>query len=236
MVSPLLFIDLSSVLNANGIASGGTNTAQTAVLIFIGMTLLSLLPTIILTMTSFTRIIIVFAFLRQGLAIQGMPPNQILVGIAIFLTMFIMRPVADQVYNDSIDPLMKNQITFQDAAEKAKKPFTNFLLHNTRAEDIRFFYEITREPLPESPDEISLSLLIPSFLLSELRISFQMGFLVLIPFMVIDIVVSSILMAMGMMMLPPALISLPLKIMIFVIADGWNLLIGSLVQSFNQYG
>ena len=207
--------------------------AQMALRILIMMTALSLLPAIMLTMTSFTRIIIVFSFLRQALGIQGMPPNQVMIGMALFLSVFIMGPVATQINDDAIQPLMANEITTFEAITKAKDPISQFMLANTDDHDLRLFYEISDRPLPQAREDVAFSVLVPAFTLSEVRTAFQMGFLVLLPFMIIDLVVASVLMAMGMMMLPPALIALPLKIMVFVLADGWGLIIASLVRSFH---
>jgi flagellar biosynthetic protein FliP len=207
--------------------------AQTALRILALMTVLSLLPSIVLTMSCFTRIIIVFSFLRQALGVQGMPPNQVLVGMALFLSAFIMSPVATRVHEDAITPLMDDQISVSEAFERTKIPMAKFMLAHTHDEDLRLFVELSRAPVPATRNDVAFTSLVPAFVLSEIRTAFQMGFLVLLPFMVIDLVVSSVLMAMGMMMLPPALIALPLKIMIFVLADGWSLLVASLARSFS---
>jgi len=206
--------------------------AQTALRILVMMTVLSLLPSLILTMTCFTRIIIVFSFLRQALGIQGMPPNQIMVGMALFLTMFIMAPVASKIQEQSIDPYSANQITIQEALTRVKVPLTEFMLSQTADKDLQLFLNLSKQERPASRAEVPFAVIVPAFTLSEVRTAFQMGFLVLMPFMVIDLIVSSVLMALGMMMLPPALIALPLKVMIFVLADGWSLIIGSLARSF----
>lgn len=211
---------------------GSLSGAQTALRILVMMTALSLLPSLVLTVTCFTRIIIVFSFLRQALGIQGMPPNQILVGMALFLSIFIMAPTATRVQAESIAPYSKNEITMMDALHRAKQPVSDFMLSQTSSEDLRLFLELSGKERPQSREEVPFYILAPAFILSEVRIAFQMGFLVLLPFMIIDLVVSSVLMAMGMMMLPPALIALPLKVMVFVLADGWGLLIRSLAESF----
>lgn len=208
--------------------------AQTALRILIMMTVLSLLPSLILTLTCFTRIIIVFSFLRQALGIQGMPPNQIMVGMALFLSAFIMKPTVTEIYDDAFVPYSNHEITIQDALERAKLPVSEFMLEQTAGKDIELFLELSDSERPDARTETPFLILAPAFILSELRTSFQMGFLVLLPFMVVDLIVATILMAMGMMMLPPALIALPLKIMIFVLADGWTLTIGSLSRSFTS--
>ncbi len=207
--------------------------AQMALRILVIMTALSLLPALVLTMTCFTRIIIVFSFLRQALGIQGMPPNQVLTGMALFLTLFVMAPVGTQIYEGSLAPLMDQEISTQIAVQRAKTPLSEFMLDHTRDEDLRLFYDISKQERPPRRAEVSFLVLVPAYTLSEVRTAFQMGFLVLVPFMVIDLVVASILMAMGMVMLPPALIALPLKVMIFVLADGWGLIIGSLARSLH---
>ena len=206
--------------------------AQSALRILIMMTVLSLLPALVMTMTSFTRIVIVFSFLRQALGIQGMPPTQITVGMSLFLTMFIMAPVAERMNEEAIAPLVDNQITVVEALERGKQPLSNFMLAQVGDEDLRLFYDISGRPRPATREAVDFVVLVPAFILSEVRLAFQMGFLVLIPFMVIDLIVGSVLMSMGMMMLPPTLIALPIKVMLFVLADGWSLLISSLVRSF----
>lgn len=206
--------------------------AQTALRVLLMMTVLSLLPALVLTMTSFTRIMIVFTFLRQALGIQGMPPNQVLTGMAMFLTAFIMTPVAEEIHKNAVEPLTAQQISTTEALVRAAEPLSHFMLQQTSDEDLRLFYEISKRPRPSTRADVDFVVLVPAFVLSEVRTAFEMGFLVLIPFLIIDIVVSSILMAMGMMMLPPALVSLPVKVMVFVLVDGWGLIIGSLARSF----
>lgn len=207
--------------------------ANSAFRILIMMTLLSLLPAIVLTMTSFTRIIIVFTFLRQALGIQGMPPNQVLTGLALFLTAFIMAPVASDVYDNAVVPLEADEISTTEAVQRASEPLAEFMLQHVDDADLRLFYDVSDRERPATRKDVDFVVLVPAFVLSELRTAFEMGFLVLIPFLVIDIVVSSILMAMGMVMLPPALVTLPIKVMVFVLVDGWGLVIGSLVRSFS---
>lgn len=212
--------------------SGGSGGATTALRVLLVMTVLSLLPALVLTMTAFTRIIIVFTFLRQALGIQGMPPNQVLTGMALFLTAFIMAPVATAVHEQAIAPLMAEEIGATEALERGSQPLAEFMLKHVDDEDLRLFYDISDRPRPATRAEVDFVVLVPAFVLGEVRTAFEMGFLVLIPFMVIDLVVSSILMAMGMVMLPPALITLPVKVMVFVLVDGWGLVISSLVRSF----
>lgn len=196
------------------------------------LTLLVLAPSLVLVMTSFTRLLIVFAFLRTALGTQQSPPTQILVSLALVLTFFIMEPAAKDAYNQAIKPYMDNKISYEVAFDKGVEPFKKFMLKNTREKDLALFFRIRDLPNPQNAEEVPLSVLIPSFMISELKTAFQIGFLLYLPFLVIDMVVSSILMAMGMMMLPPVMISLPFKILIFILVDGFNLLIGNLVASF----
>jgi len=213
----------------------GTNGEQTytvSLQILALMTALSLLPAAILMMTSFTRIIIVLAILRQALGTAQTPSNQILLGISLFLTFFIMSPVFDKIYVDSLQPYMEDQITQSEALEKASQPIKSFMLAQTREDDIALFVNISEHKPIASPKETPFSILIPSFVTSELKTAFQIGFIIFIPFVVIDLVVASVLMAMGMMMLSPMIISLPFKLMLFVLVDGWSLIMGTLASSF----
>ena len=182
-------------------------------------------------MTSFTRIIVVLGILRQAIGLQQSPSNQILVGIALFLTFFIMSPVLDEINNSALQPYLNDQITSKQAFEKAQEPLRKFMLQQTRVKDLNSFMEYAGEKA-DTPEQVPLKVLIPAFMVSELKTAFQMGFMLFLPFLVIDLVTASILMAMGMMMLSPALISLPFKLMLFVLVDGWSLLIGTLVSSF----
>jgi len=186
----------------------------------------------LLMMTSFTRIIIVFSLLRSALGTQSSPPNQVLVGLALFLTFFIMAPVGDRIYTEAYLPLADNKISFSEALDRGSIPLRSFMLKQTREPDLTLFTKIAKIPKPESIDKISMRVLIPAFVTSELKTAFQIGFIVFIPFLIIDMVVASVLMSMGMMMMSPVIVSLPFKIMLFVLVDGWTLLIGSLVQSF----
>lgn len=200
--------------------------------IVIVMTLLVLAPSLVLVMTSFTRIIVVFAFLRTALGTQQSPPTQVLVSLAMVLTFFIMEPTIKKAYDEGVKPYIDKQISYDVAFERGVKPFKEFMLNNTREKDLALFYRIRNLPNPESVDDVPITTLIPAFVISELKTAFQIGFLLYLPFLVIDMVVSSILMAMGMMMLPPVMISLPFKLLIFVLVDGFNLLIGNLVNGF----
>lgn len=208
--------------------------ARSALQILVLMTVLSLLPAIALTMTCFTRIIIVFSFLRQALGLPGAPPNQVLTGMAIFLTLFVMAPVFGEINTRAIEPLQRDEISTTEALARGSQPLAQFMLRQTSDDDLRMMYDIAQRPRPATRDEVSLVVLIPAYTLSEVRTAFTMGFLVLIPFLVIDLVVSSVLMAMGMVMLPPALVTLPLKVLVFILADGWGLIVQSLVRSLTS--
>ena len=202
--------------------------------LFIVMTFMMFLPTIIFMMTSFVRIIITFSFLKSALGAQQSIPNQILVGIALVLTIFIMSPVVDKINKEAIQPYREEKITFQEGIEKAQIPMKEFLLKQTRDEDINLFLDSARIDKNDATREnLPLQVLVPAFAISELKTAFQIGFLIYLPFLLIDLVVSSALMSMGMFMLPPAMISLPFKLLLFIMVDGWNLLIKSLILSFN---
>uniref|UniRef100_UPI0026233CD4 flagellar type III secretion system pore protein FliP n=1 Tax=uncultured Amphritea sp. TaxID=981605 RepID=UPI0026233CD4 len=196
------------------------------------MTLLTFLPAILMMMTSFARIIIVFAILRQALGLQQTPSNQILVGLSLFLTLFIMSPVLDKVNEQAVQPYLNEEISSIEALKAASMPFRGFMLAQTRETDLNLFMNISRTPAVETPEDIPFTVLVPSFVTSELKTAFQIGFMLFIPFLVIDLVVASVLMAMGMMMLSPVIISLPFKIMLFVLVDGWAMVIGTLAGSF----
>jgi len=200
--------------------------------IVIVMTLLVLAPSMIMVMTSFVRLLIVFSFLRQAMGTQQLPPSQILVSLAMVLTFFIMQPYATKAYKNGIEPYMNEQIGYEQAFERSVKPFKNFMIKNTREKDLALFYRIRKMENPVTIDDVPLTILIPAFMISELKTAFEIGFLIYLPFLIIDMVVSAILMSLGMMMLPPVMISLPFKLLIFVLVDGWNLLVQSLVASF----
>ncbi|MEQ1662713.1 MAG: flagellar type III secretion system pore protein FliP [Thiobacillus sp.] len=213
-------------------APGGGQNYSLSLQTLLLLTSLSFLPAALLMMTSFTRIIIVLALLRHALGTQSSPPNQVLIGLALFLTLFIMTPVLDKIYTDAYQPLSENRITMSEALDKAAPPIRNFMLKQTRESDLAMFIKISRSPAPATSADISLKVLIPAFITSELKTAFQIGFAIFIPFLIIDMVVASVLMAMGMMMVSPAIVALPFKIILFVLVDGWALLMGSLAQSF----
>jgi flagellar biosynthetic protein FliP len=226
-------VDIASALGtASSAAAGGGPGLAPQLKILAILTLLSLLPAIVLTMTSFTRFVIVLGFVRQGLGTQQTPPNQVLIGMALFLTMFTMAPVFSTIARDAYQPYSEGQITEQQALERGSAPLRTFMLHQTRETDLALFYDAAQKPLPQTEEQVPMRIAAPAFLVSELTTAFQMGVLVLLPFLVIDLVISSILMSMGMMMVPPSTISLPVKLLLFVAVDGWHLLVGSLMKSF----
>lgn len=205
---------------------------STSVKMLLLLTVLSLAPAILILMTSFARIIIVLSFVRSALATQQMPPNQVLVGLALFLTFFIMAPTFTQVNDQALKPLFAEEISLDEAYEKASEPFKEFMGKHTRQKDLDLFLRYNQVDRPETMADIPLTMMVPAFALSEIKTAFQMGFMVFIPFLVIDMIVASVLMSMGMMMLPPVMISLPFKILLFVLVDGWYLIVKSLLQSF----
>jgi len=196
------------------------------------LVLLVAAPTLLLMVTSFTRFIIVFSLLRQAMGLQQSPPNQIIISLSLIMTVFIMEPYGKASWNDAIKPYMDSKIGYEVAFEKGIKPFKDFMIKNTRESDLALFYRIKKQENPKNIDDVSIILLMPAFIVSELRTAFEIGFLIFLPFLVIDIIVASILMSLGMMMLPPVMISLPIKIIFFIIIDGWHLIIGNLAQSF----
>jgi flagellar biosynthetic protein FliP len=212
--------------------SGGGQSYSLSLQTLLILTSLSFLPAILLMMTAFTRIIIVLSMLRSALGTPSSPPNQVLVGLSLFLTFFVMSPVFDKIYTEAYLPYSESRLDLQQAVEKGVVPLKAFMLRQTRQTDLALFVKISNSEELQSADEVPLRLLVPAYVISELKTAFQIGFVVFIPFLIIDMVVASILMSMGMMMLSPSIISLPFKIMLFVLADGWNLLIGSLAQSF----
>lgn len=196
------------------------------------LTALSLAPFLLLTATSFVRIIIVFSFLRSALGTQGAPPRQVMIGLALFLTIAIMAPTAKQLYGAGVAPYMAGRISAVQALHRSSEPLRRFMLAQTRESDLALFLDMARARRPASPNDVGMHVVIPAFVISELRTAFEMGFSLFAPFLVVDLVVASVLMAMGMVMLPPALVSLPIKLMLFVLVDGWNLIAGALVKSF----
>ncbi len=205
---------------------------STSVKLLLLLTVLSLAPSILILMTSFVRIIIILSLTRSALATSTMPPNQVLIGLALFLTFFIMAPTFQEVYDESLEPLFDSEIGLEEAYDRATGPFKEFMAQHTRQKDLELFLEYNQSERPETIDEIPITVLVPAFVLSELKTAFQMGFMIFIPFLVIDMIVASVLMAMGMMMLPPVMVSLPFKILLFVLVDGWYLVMKSILQSF----
>jgi flagellar biosynthesis protein FliP len=198
------------------------------------ITVLSLAPSILIMVTSFTRIVVVLSLLRSALGTQTAPPNAVITGLALFLTAFIMAPTFREAYNVAAVPLLANQITPQQAFERGVQPFRAFMLKHVREKDLALFIELSRDPPPVSPDQVSLQILVPAFMISELRRAFEIGFLLFVPFLIIDLVVASILMSVGMMMLPPVIVALPFKLIFFVLVDGWGLVAGSLIKSYGN--
>ncbi len=196
------------------------------------LALLVLAPSLLLMITSFTRLLIVFSLLRQAMGLQQTPPNQIIVSLALIMTIFIMEPYAKRSWDVGVKPYMDEVIGYEQAFEEGVKPFKEFMIKNTREKDLALFYRIKKEENPKNIDDVPLTLLMPAFIVSELKTAFEIGFLIFLPFLVIDIIVASILMSLGMMMLPPVMISLPIKIIFFIVIDGWALIIGNLAQSF----
>ncbi|MGD9786905.1 MAG: flagellar type III secretion system pore protein FliP [Sulfuricellaceae bacterium] len=213
-------------------APGGGQNYTLSIQTLLLLTALTFLPALLLMMTAFTRIIIVLSLLRQALGTMQAPPNQVLVGLSLFLTFFVMAPVFDKIYTEAYQPYSEQKITFTEALDRGAKPLKTFMMRQTRQDDLALFMKISNSKPFNGPEEVPLKILVPSYVISELKTAFQIGFVVYIPFLIIDMVVASVLMSMGMMMLSPVIISLPFKMMLFVLADGWNLLIGSLVQSF----
>ncbi|NHR07976.1 flagellar type III secretion system pore protein FliP [Chromobacterium haemolyticum] len=213
-------------------AAGGGQNYSLSLQMLLFMTGLTFIPAMMLMMTAFTRIIIVMSLLRQAMGTMQSPPNQVIVGLSLFLTLFVMGPTFDQVYAKAWVPFSDDKITLQQAVDEASKPMKAFMLRQTREKDLAFFIEISQSEKPQTKADVSMKTLVPAYVISELKTAFQIGFMVFIPFLIIDLVVASILMAMGMMMVSPVTISLPFKLMLFVLVDGWTLLMGSLVQSF----
>lgn len=210
----------------------GTTTYSLSIQTLLLLTLLSFIPAMVLMMTSFTRIVIVFALLRQAMGTQTSPPNQVLLGLALFLTFFIMSPVAQQVYTDAYHPMSEGSIGLDQALARASVPMRAFMLHQIRESDLSLFTEMAKIEPVEKAEDLPMHVIIPAFVTSEVKTAFQIGFIVFIPFIIIDMVVASVLMSMGMMMMSPIIVSLPFKLMLFVLVDGWSLIIGSLVRSF----
>ncbi|MEY4210052.1 MAG: flagellar biosynthetic protein FliP [Pseudomonadota bacterium] len=232
IVSENVYAQLPSLITSSPTHSGGQAYSLNLELLIL-LTSVSFLPAIVLMMTSFTRIIIVLSLLRMALGTQSSPPNQVLIGLTLFMTFFIMSPVLDRIYTDAYLPLSENKISMFEAFDKGSEPLKTFMLAQTRQTDLALFLKLSNTPPLDKKEDVPLRVLVPAFATSELKTAFQIGFTVFIPFLIIDMVVASVLMAMGMMMVSPSIVSLPFKIMLFVLVDGWHLLLGSLGQSFN---
>lgn len=242
LLSVSLMLVISSVVYAadplpnvsvNVGGESGEQPGTSALSLLLIITVLSVAPAILLMMTSFTRIVIVLGFVRTSLGTQQMPPNQVLIGIALFLTLFIMSPTLSQVNNVALQPYLAGKLTQTQALERASVPMKKFMFNQTRERDLLLFLNYTKAKKPKSYEDVPITVMVPAYALSELKTAFQMGFMIFIPFLIIEMVVSSTLMAMGMMMLPPVMISLPFKILLFVLVDGWYLIVKSLLLSFN---
>lgn len=236
MLALMLLPTLASAQGLPGVTSsrgpGGSQTWSLSVQTLVLLTSLSFLPALLLSMTSFTRILIVLGLLRTAIGTQSSPPNQVLVGLSLFLTFFVMSPVFDKVHSTAYKPFAENKISAEQALERGVEPFKQFMLKQTREADLALFAKLANIEKLEGPEQVTLRILLPAFVISELKTAFQIGFTIFIPFLIVDLVVASVLMSMGMMMVPPATISLPFKLMLFVLVDGWQLLIGALAQSF----
>lgn len=228
----LIAIDPASAQSISIDFDEGTSVTERAIQIIALVTVLSLAPSLLVMVTSFTRIVVVLSLLRSAIGLQTAPPNSVMIALALFLTTFIMLPTMERAYEEGLEPLIQEQIELPEAFERASAPFHEFMRANVREKDLLLFQDMSGLELPETPEEIELRILIPAFMISELKRAFEIGFLLYLPFVIIDLVVASILMSMGMMMLPPIVISLPFKLVFFVLVDGWHLLAGSLVRSF----
>ena len=213
-------------------SSGGGQTYSLSLQTLLLLTSLTFLPAALLMMTGFTRVVIVLSLMRQALGTPSSPPNQVIVGLSLFLTFFVMSPVLDRIYTDAYKPLSENRITMEEALDRGAGPLKTFMLRQTRETDLALFVRLSNQPAPEKVQDVSMKVLIPAYVTSELKTAFQIGFAVFIPFLIIDMLVASVLMSMGMMMLSPVLISLPFKLMLFVLVDGWALVMGTLASSF----
>jgi len=211
---------------------GASNSLSVPMQIILLMTLLTLLPAVVMSITPFLRITVVLHFLRQALGTQSTPSNQVLIGISLFLTILIMNPVATEMYHKGWEPMEKNQLTYQQAFDEGSKPLKAFLVRFAREKDVALFLEVSHSPSPRNPGDLDLKVLVPAYILSELKAGFQIGAVLFLPFLVIDLVVASVTLSLGMMQLPPVMISAPFKVLLFVLVDGWNLVLGSLVKSF----
>ncbi len=240
-LSVIILAAFASLVFSGGIASAqeisvgfgdDASLTERAVQLVILLTVLSLAPSILVMVTSFTRIVVVLSLLRSAIGLQTAPPNMVMVSLALFLSAFIMMPTLQSAYDAGIQPLVNGDIEFDQAYERASEPFRAFMLRQVREKDLALFQELSGKDAPEGPEDLSMATLVPAFMISELRRAFEIGFLLYLPFLIIDLVIASVLMSMGMMMLPPVVISLPFKLIFFVLVDGWNLVAGSLVKSF----
>ena len=220
-------------MNSVDLQVNGVGAISAPLPIILLLTLISFLPAILVTMTCFTRIAIVFHFLRQALGTQEMPSNQVLIGLALFLTIFIMAPVGARINELAVAPVINGEITVNEGIQRGAPPLREFMLKQTRETDLKLFLELSKAPKPKTKDDLSMTVVIPAYAISELKTGFQMGFFLFVPFLLIDLVVSTTLLSMGMLQLPPAMISLPFKVLLFVMIDGWNLVVGSIVRSFS---
>jgi flagellar biosynthetic protein FliP len=231
----VVLVLLSSLASAQDISinfGAGSGLTERVVQLIALITVLTLAPSILVMMTSFTRIVVVLSLLRTALGAGTAPPNAVIVSLALFLTAFVMGPAFQRAYDVGIRPLIANEVTIEQAFERSSVPFKEFMLKNVREKDLKLFMDLSGEAVPAAPDQISLRILVPAFMISELKRAFEIGFLLFLPFLIIDLVVASVLMSMGMMMLPPVVVSLPFKLIFFVLVDGWTLVAGSLVQSY----
>ena len=232
LLGTFLFAASIPTVNLSLSAPSSPKQLVTTLNVVLVLTILALAPSIVLVATSFVRLLVVFGFLRQALGTPQSPPTTLLVSLALVLTFFIMEPYAKEAYNTGIKPYMEKKIGYEEAIKRSIKPFKRFMLKNTREKDLALFFRIRHLPNPKTVDDVPLSVLVPAFMISELKTAFEIGFLIFLPFLVIDMVVSAILMSLGMMMLPPVMISLPFKILLFILVDGWNLIVLGLVESF----
>ena len=229
VAAPAAAQDISINLGQNG---GSNGLTERVIQLIAFVTVLSLAPSILIMMTSFTRIVVVLSLLRTALGTATAPPNAVIIALAMFLTAFVMGPALQTAYDAGVRPLVNNEITVEQAFDRSSAPLKTFMQRNVRPKDLALFSDLSREPEPATPEEMSLRILVPAFMISELKRAFEIGFLLFLPFLIIDLVVASVLMSMGMMMLPPVVVSLPFKLIFFVLVDGWSLVAGSLIQSY----
>ena len=222
---------IPSIHIAIGDAEEPADLAVTLKILFL-ITILSIAPTILIMLTSFTRMVVVFSFLRHAMGTQQMPPNQVIISLALFLTFFIMMPVWNEINHNALQPYLAKEVSYENALDQAAQPLKKFMLKQTREKDLALLMKISKIKKPERASDVPLTTLIPAFVISELRIAFQIGFLIYVPFLILDMVVACVLLSMGMLMLPPIMISLPFKLLLFVLVDGWYLIVGSLIRSF----